>query len=177
MKFKRLKCIRITRNPGVQRAKAAVPACPCVFACASALCSPSSPVFEVMLLLELWLHLCRELSVSSSIPFGSRVQSPAWAEQRGSRFSTQPELGQAEMVPWEPCEGVGLLLLGSPSLQQAGEGAALAHRESMSSAGPLKLLPARLTQPEVCGLIRSQLLSNSLTRGALTRAQNRGVNL
>lgn len=81
------------------------------------------------------------------------------------------------MVPWEPWEGVGRLLPGSPSLQPPGEGAALAPRESMSSAGPLKLLPARLTLPEVCGLIRSQQLSNSLTRGALTRAQNRGVNL
>lgn len=85
-------------SQGMQRIKAAVPGSLCTL---GSLCSPGccpSRAFPSR----------RELSsVTSSIPSPSRVQWMLFGARHGrsseeANFSTLPELGQAETVPWKP---------------------------------------------------------------------------
>lgn len=97
-----------------------------------------------------------------------------------ANFSTLPELGQAEIVPWKPYKASQFSCWAHLSTGGLGKGAALAHRESVRSAGPLKLFPVRLTLAGgvvLAGLIRSRRLINSLTCRVLARCpKNEGVN-
>jgi len=115
--------------------------------------------------------------VSSSIPFRSRIQWMLFRAQHGrsskeAKFSTLPELGQAEIVPWKPYKASQSALLGSPFHWEAGEGSSPCSQGEREVCRSFEVVPDASDTCRRCGvagLIRSQQLINSLTCGALAR--------